>query len=131
MQTLADDLKTFSSDRLGDRLRSIFQYFSTGGDFVYLRDDIGEQYTDQTLAELAGVSYGVHQAVTPLRIDPPDSSLGAYETTVHQFEGAYAVQVAVDEGRGFVVTYDKTAEVDPFVLSQETQDLIDEAKQNR
>jgi hypothetical protein len=131
MQALAADLKTFSSDRLGDRLRSIFQYFSTGGDYVYLRADIEEQYTQETLAEIAGISYGVHQALTPLRIDPPNSSLGVYETTVHKFEGAYAVQAAVDEGRGFVVTYDESADVDPFVFSEEAQNLIDESKQSR
>lgn len=125
MNSSREELKSHFSEKLGDHLRSIFEYTSTGGDFIYLRDDIHEEYAEQTLAELAGISYEVHEAVAPLRFDPPATKLGDYEATIHVFEEAYAVQCAQNRHSGFALSFDKDADIDPDSVLEDVKQLYD------
>jgi hypothetical protein len=123
-----DALKSFCVERLGNQVRSIFEYVSTGGNFFYLRDDLDEVYAEQTLGELAGISFEVHQAVSPLYSASPEAPLGDYEATIHVFEHAYAAQFPLNQDSGCVLTFDRSADVLPHILSQEALTLIESAK---
>lgn len=50
--TPAEALTDFLKDRVGDHLRSVLRYDEDGGEFLYLRDDVAEQYSEAEMKDV-------------------------------------------------------------------------------
>lgn len=96
-------LTEFLKGHVGQHLRSVLRYDDQGGEFLYLRDDVAEQYSDDEIEDV----------VREARLEGIDrhhqESLydhGSLDCTVRSFEEAVEMHFARDETSGTAVALD-------------------------
>lgn len=98
-EALADFLK----QRVGDHLRSVLYYDDDGGEFLYVRDDVGDQYDDTELED-------VLQDVRLEAVEKPHQedlyAHGPLNCTVRSFEDGVEMHFPHDETSGTAVALD-------------------------
>ncbi|WP_135826127.1 DUF7522 family protein [Halorussus ruber] len=99
----SEALAEFLKARVGDHLRSVIFYDDEGGEVVYVRDDVADQYTDEDVAEV----------VRDVRLEavdkPHQESLythGSLECTLRSFGDAVELHFPHDETCGTAVALD-------------------------
>lgn len=102
--TSAEALTTFLRDRVGDNLRSVIYYDDDGGDVLYVRDDVADEYTETDVEEV----------VRDVRLEavekPHQEDLyahGPLNYTVRWFEDAVEMHFLHDETSGTAVALDR------------------------
>ena len=102
-ETPSKALTEFLKDCVGDHLRSVIYYDEAGGEVVYVRDDVADQYTDAD----------IEQVVRDVRLEavekPHQESLyahGSMNATVRCFEEAVEMHFPHDEKCGTAVALD-------------------------
>lgn len=101
--TPSEALTDFLKDRVGDHLRSVLRYDEDGGEFLYLRDDVADQYSEGEMK----------QVVRDVRLEAVDKphqeslySHGSLNCTVRSFDDAVEMHFLRDEKRGTAVALD-------------------------
>ncbi|MFC4450010.1 DUF7522 family protein [Halorussus aquaticus] len=101
--TSAEALTEFLQDRVGDHLRSVIYYDESGGDVLYVRDDVVDEYTDDD----------IEQVVRDVRLEavekPHQESLyehGPLNATIRCFGEAVEMHFPHDETSGTAVALD-------------------------
>ena len=101
--TSSEALTEFLRNRVGDHLRSVIYYDDDGGEVLYVRDDVADQYTDDD----------IDQVVRDVRLEavekPHQESLyehGPLNCTVRSFEDAVEMHFPHDETSGTAVALD-------------------------
>jgi hypothetical protein len=99
----AEALTEFLRDHVGNHLRSVIYYDEDGGEVLYVRDDVADQYTDDD----------VEQVVRDVRLEAVDKSHqedlyahGPLNATVRCFEDAVEMHFPHDETSGTAVALD-------------------------
>jgi hypothetical protein len=101
--TSAESLTEFLKERVDDHLRSVIYYDDDGGDVLYVRDDVADEYTERDVAEV----------VRDVRLEavekPHQEDLyahGSLNYTVRSFEDAVEMHFLHDETSGTAVALD-------------------------
>jgi hypothetical protein len=84
---------------IGDALRSVVYFTPDAYEQVYLRDDLAAEAHVETFVENERVGFDRQETYA-------GSELGAYEYTIHGFDGGYLTRV-VEGDRGVFVTTDQ------------------------
>src|SRR6056297_1653070 len=99
----SEALTEFLRERVGDHLRSVIYYDDDGGEVLYVRDDVADQYTDDD----------IDQVVRDVRLEavekPHQESLyehGPLNCTVRSFDDAVEMHFPHDETSGTAVALD-------------------------
>ncbi|WP_158057073.1 DUF7522 family protein [Halorussus halophilus] len=102
-EVASEALADFLKQRVGDHLRSVLYYDSDGGNVLYLRDDVAEQYDDSEREK-------VLQDVRLEAFEKPHQEdlyeHGPLNCTVRCFEDAVEMHFAHDETSGTAVALD-------------------------
>ncbi|MFC7080377.1 DUF7522 family protein [Halorussus caseinilyticus] len=101
--TSSEALTEFLRNRVGDHLRSVIYYDDDGGEVLYVREDVADQYTDDD----------IDQVVRDVRLEavekPHQESLyehGPLNCTVRSFDDAVEMHFPHDETSGTAVALD-------------------------
>ncbi|UPV73825.1 hypothetical protein M0R89_14925 [Halorussus limi] len=99
----SEALTEFLRARVGDHLRSVIYYDDDGGEVLYVRDDVADEYTDGDIREV----------VRDVRLEavekPHQEDLyahGPLNCTVRSFEDAVEMHFPHDETSGTAVALD-------------------------
>ncbi|WP_135851146.1 DUF7522 family protein [Halorussus salinus] len=121
--TSAEALTTFLRDRVGDHLRSVIYYDDDGGDVLYVRDDVADEYTERDIKEV----------VRDVRLEavekPHQEDLyahGPLNYTVRSFEDAVEMHFLHDETSGTAVALDREVFASHDTFIGECLDVIDQ-----
>ena len=99
-------LVAFCRQRVGQSLRTITVYRPGEYDVPFIRDDLRSEYATAEFDELIEAARSVHKTLVPFQ--ETDVPLGDHTATVHAFEQAIVVQLAVGEEWGCLVSMDRT-----------------------
>lgn len=99
-------LVTFCRQRVGPSLRTVTVYEPGEYDVAFIRDDLRTEYAAAEFDELIEAARSVHEILVPLQ--ETAVPIGAHTATVHAFERAIVVQLAVTEEWGCLVSMDRT-----------------------
>ncbi|WP_335998526.1 DUF7522 family protein [Halorientalis halophila] len=113
-KSAANELVEFLDDRAGEYLRGAVHYSESDYEVLYLRDDVNERYTDETLAEL--FEYYREQNRAREREKPFD--LGNDHCTVDFYDEAILFHFTQGDDVGTVITLDPGAgrDVNQFIV---------------
>jgi hypothetical protein len=99
----AEALTEFLRECVGDHLRSVIYYDDGGGEVLYVRDDVADQYTDDDVAEV----------VRDVRLEAVEKTHqedlyahGPLNATVRCFDDAVEMHFPHDETSGTAVALD-------------------------
>jgi len=102
-ETPAEALTEFLHEYVGDHLRSVIRYDETGGEILYVRDDVADQYTDEEVEEI----------VRDVRLEAVQKAHqedlyehGPLNATVRSFDDAVEMHLPRDETTGVAVALD-------------------------
>lgn len=82
---------------IGDGVRSIVYFTRDGFEQVYLREDLSAAANLETFVENERVGFDRRDTYA-------GSELGAYEYTIHGFEGGFLIRVIAEDRGAFVTT---------------------------
>ena len=99
----SEALTDFLQQRVGDHLRSVLYYDSDGGEFLYLRDDVADEYDD---AERENVLRDVRLEAVEKPHQEDLYAHGPLNCTVRCFENAVEMHFPLDETSGTAVALD-------------------------
>ena len=106
MSEASEALTEFLEERVGDHLRSVIFYDDHGGEVLYVRDDVADEYTDEDIGEV----------VRDVRLEavekPHQESLyahGPLNCTLRSFDDAVELHFPHDETSGTAVALDGEA----------------------
>ena len=96
-------LTDFLQTRVGDHLRSVLRYDENGGEFLHLRDDVADQYSDREMDQIV-------QDARLEAVDKPHQedlyAHGRLNCTVRCFDDGVEIHFPSDETSGAVVALD-------------------------
>jgi len=99
----AEALTEFLRERVGDHLRSVIYYDDDGGEVLYVREDVADQYTTDD----------IENVVRDVRLEAVEKphqedlySHGPLNCTVRSFEDAVEMHFPHDETSGTAVALD-------------------------
>ncbi|WP_128478259.1 DUF7522 family protein [Halorussus pelagicus] len=100
----SEALTEFLQEQVGDYLRSVIYYDDDGGDILYVREDVADQYTDDDIDEVV-------RDVRLEAVEKPHQedlySHGPLNYTVRSFEDAVEMHFLHDETTGTAVALDR------------------------
>ncbi|MFC4551616.1 MULTISPECIES: DUF7522 family protein [Halorussus] len=99
----SETLTDFLRNRVGDHLRSVLYYDESGGELLYIRDDVADRYSKTEVAD-------VERDVRLEAVDKPHQEdlydHGALNATVRCFDDAVEMHFPHDETSGTAVALD-------------------------
>ena len=99
----SEALTEFLKERVGDHLRSVIFYDDAGGQVLYVRDDVADEYTDADIEEVV-------QDVRLESVDKPHQeslySHGPLNCTLRSFDDAVELHFPHNETSGTAVALD-------------------------
>lgn len=105
---MASRLEEFFLDRVDEKLRSIVMYEEDGFEVVYLRDDVGEQYTDVEIDDAIDESR-MESLAAPIYADQFAEDHGELTCMVKCYEYVIEMNFVLDDGVGAAVALDAGA----------------------
>ena len=99
----SEALTEFLKGHVGDHLRSVLRYDETGGELLYVRDDVAEQYSRDEMAEVEQ-DVRLEAFGTSHQEDLYDH--GSLNCTVRCFDDAVEMHFPRDETSGTAVALD-------------------------
>jgi len=102
-ETPSEALTEYLRDRVGEHLRSVLAYDGDGGELLYVRDDVADQYSE---AEIANIVREVRLEAIEKPHQEDLYAHGSMNCTVRSFEDAVEIHLPRDETSGTVVAFD-------------------------
>jgi hypothetical protein len=98
---IGEQLATHLRDHLGDGLRTVLLVHDDGVEITYIRDDLEEEYTAETFAEVVETFQLDRPFMSP---DSPEVPVGERTAVVHAHENAFVLQFPYSESTTVVAS---------------------------
>lgn len=127
---MASRLEEFFTDRVGVDLRSIVTYEQDSFEVVYLRDDVGDQYTEVEVDAAIDESR-MESLAAPIYTDQFAEEHGDLTCLVKCYENVIEMNFVLDDGVGAAVALDAAAMGAAHGLVAEARQIVIEERNGR